>query len=105
MMMFVVLLVLVFIVWFILIKCIVDSSYDEVDLGSVSGVGKVSVNLFCFMLVQVDEVVQDVVVGSGVVVIIFVVREVVFYGVDWKFFFEMIDFVEEEDDGSFDELF
>lgn len=49
--------------------------------------------------------VEDVVVSLVVVIIIFVVGEVVFYWVDREFFFKFVDFVEEENDWGFDELF
>lgn len=56
------------------------------------------VDLLGLVLVQVDEAVEDVVAGCGIVVTTLVVGEVVLHGADGKLLLKPVDLVQEQDD-------
>jgi hypothetical protein len=86
-----------------LTKHTIYRSHDETDLHCVCCTREVSVDLFCLVLVERDETVEDVVAGGGVVCATLVVGEVVLHRADGQLLLEPIDLVQEQDDRCLDE--
>jgi len=82
---------------------IIHSSHDESDLSGIRCAGEMCVDLLCFVLVQADKTVQDIITGRGIIISTFVVWEVVLHWADGKLLLESVNLVEEENDGCLDE--
>ena len=77
----------------------IDGSHNEADLCRVSCACEVSIDLLGLVLIQVNEAVEYIVTSGCIVFTTLIVREVVLHRADWKFLFEPINLVEEQDDG------
>lgn len=73
------------------------SRHDEADLRCVGCASEMGINLFCLVLVQADESVQDVVAGRRVVVAALVIGEVVLHRRNGELLLESINLVQEQD--------
>lgn len=78
-------------------KLTINSRHDESNLGSVGSASEMGVDLFCLVLVETDESVQDVVTCESVIISTFIIWEVVLHRTDRKLLLESIDLVQEQD--------
>lgn len=83
-------------------KLTINSRHDESNLRSIGSASEMGVDLFCLVLVETDESVQDVVTCESVIISTFIVWEVVLHRTDGKLLLESIDLVQEQDNWRLD---
>ena len=101
----------------------IHSGHDKADLCGIGSTREMGVYLFGLVLVQRNEAIQDIVacggivrstfcnirflvfppVGSTLVELAFIIREVVLHRAQGKFLLEPVDLIQKQNDGCFDE--